>query len=477
MTAPRPRGRVRDLFLRCLGALTAIAFASLWVQLPLLLGSRGLSPACEVAPRALSLLRFGCSDALLAATAAGGVLAGLGILLGLAPRLLLPVAWLLYLSLATVGGDFLSFQWDNLLLETLAFALLVAPRGWRPRGAPSPHPVGVFLMQWLCFRLHVESGAAKLLLGDPGWRDLTAMIAYWETAPLPTWLGWWAHQLPETAQKGFAAATYVVELGVPFLLFGPRLLRPLGFLLLAGFQLGVAATANYGFFNWLSLATCLWLLDDDHLAWLAARAGRPFVPAAPRAPQPLATAAYATLALVVVPLSLLPFSRFVGPLPAWAAPLVPVYRLVAPLRSLNAYHLFASMTYVRDEVVLEGSDDGVTWREYEWRWKPGDPARAPAFVQPHQPRADFQAWFLLLGARRGAPWFDTLLGRMLADPAAVASLWAHDPFDGRAPAQLRVAVYRYRFTDRATRAATGRWWERTLEGTTTPRHRADPPPG
>jgi hypothetical protein len=471
VTPPRPRGRVRDLFLRCLGAIVAIAFASAWVQVPLLFGSRGLSPACPVAAGAPSLLRFGCSDALLSLTAGAGVVAGVGLLLGLAPRLLIPVAWVLYLSLVVVGGDFLSFQWDNLLLETLAFSLLVAPAGWRPRRAPSPHPIAVFLLQWLCFRLHVESGAAKLLLGDPGWRDLTAMIAYWETAPLPTWLGWWAHQLPETAQRGFALLTYVVELGVPFLLWGPRVLRAPGFLLLAGFQLGVAATANYGFFNWLSLATCLWMLDDDHLAWLAARAGRPLAPAAPRTPWLLATVALATLAVVLVPLSVVSFARFLGPRASLLAPLVPAYRVVAPLRSLNAYHLFASMTYVRDEVVIEGSDDGTTWQAYEWRWKPGDPARAPAFVQPHQPRADFQAWFLLLGARRGARWFDTLLDRILHDPAAVASLWAHDPFDGRAPAQVRVAVWRYRFTDRATRAATGRWWERTLEGTTAPRRR------
>ena len=78
----------------------------------------------------------------------------------------------------TIGQDFLSFQWDNLLLETAFFTLFVTPAGWRPKTPRAPAPVAIFLMQWLLFRLHVESGAAKLLGGDPTWRDLTAMVSY-----------------------------------------------------------------------------------------------------------------------------------------------------------------------------------------------------------------------------------------------------------------------------------------------------------
>src|SRR5258706_315519 len=80
----------------------------------------------------------------------------------------------------------------------------------------------VFLMPWLVFRLHVESGLAKILLGDPTWRDLTALAIYYETAPLPTWVGWWAHQLPMGVHRLASASMYLVELGLPFLLLGPR---------------------------------------------------------------------------------------------------------------------------------------------------------------------------------------------------------------------------------------------------------------
>jgi hypothetical protein len=310
------------------------------------------------------------------------------------------------------------------------------------------------VLQWLLFRLHAESGAAKLLLGDPTWRDLTAMAAYYETAPLPTWIGWWAHQMPLWAHRATSALTLVVELVVPFGIWGPRLVRRLAVVVMVALQIGVILTANYGFFNYLTLVLCLWALDDQDLG---------AAPAPPRVVRPWVTVAMAIVAIACVLLSLVPFLRLVPPLRPLATAVAPLARELDDVRSFNAYHLFASMTQVRDEITIEGSDDGIMWKEYAFRWKPGPVDRAPAFVAPHQPRVDFQAWFLPLG--HDARWFDTLLQHLLHDPAAVASLWAVDPFDGRAPRMVRVAIYRYRFTDRATRDATGAWWTRTLRGT------------
>src|SRR6185503_9162573 len=123
----------------------------------------------------------------------------------------------------------------------------IAPSGVRPRRTP-PHPAGVFLMLWLLLRLHVESGAAKLLTGDPTWRDLTAMVSYYETAPLPTWVGWYVHQLPVWAHKLTALLTFFVELVVPFAMFARSRLRAVAFVVMVALQLTVIATANYGFF-------------------------------------------------------------------------------------------------------------------------------------------------------------------------------------------------------------------------------------
>ena len=441
-----------------------VAFLSLLSQVTLLVGSQGLLPARDfLVPQrtfldAPTLFWLGHGDTTLRAAAIGGAVVSFGLILNLAPRWCLVVLWSLYLSFVTIGQDFLAFQWDNLLLESTFFALFVAPGGVRPRDAPPPHPLAVFLMLWLVFRLQVESGAAKLLLGDPTWRDLTAMTTYYETAPLPTWVGWWAHQMPLWGHRATGVFVYVTEIGLPLFVWGPPALRAAAFVGLAAMQVGVALTANYGFFNYLTVALLLFVLDDRQLG----RRPRPVEPAR-RSP------ALAGVAAAVVALSVVQFLPFVPAAQGLDQFLFPVRRTLNAFRTINSYHLFAQMTLVRREAVIEGSMDGVTWLPYEFRYKPGDPRRAPEFVAPHQPRVDFQLWFLLLGPRPGARYFDHLLVRLLQAPGVVAPLFARDPFAGAPPRLVRVAIYRYRFTDVAIRRATGAWWARELLGYSPPR--------
>jgi hypothetical protein len=193
------------------------------------------------------------------------------------------------------------------------------------------------------------------------------------------------------------------------------------------------------------------MLDDRDLGAAAATVSR-----RPRPALAVATA-------VLVPLSCVPFLVFVPALRPIVYAVAPIERATQDLLLVNAYHLFASMTLVRREPVIEGTADGETWRAYELRYEPGDVDRAPPFVAPHQPRVDFLDWFLFLGGREH-PYFDTLLDRLLHDPDAVSSLLARNPFPDAPPIALRVAVYRYRFTDLATRRATGAWWTRELLG-------------
>src|SRR5204863_1985024 len=200
------------------------------------------------------------------------------------------------------------------------------------------------------------------------------------------------------------------------------------------------ATATSRFCDYVSLPLALWVLHVGHF-------GRAAVPREPtRRPFILPLAVLALVALSVVE-----FLPFLHPPAGLEGRLLPVRRALAPFRSVNSYHLFAHMTLVRREAVIEGSADGAAWLPYEFRYKPGDPARPPPFVAPHQPRVDFQLWFLLLGPRPGARYFDTLLARLLTAPEAVAPLFARDPFPTTPPRFVRVAVYRYRFTDVATR--------------------------
>jgi len=478
----------RWVFLRGLALVFAIAFVSIWVQVDGLIGSRGVRPIAEYLEdvrrfasdaNLLDLPTLGwwsASDASLHLQCAAGVLVSLGLFAGFAPRACLLLLWGLYLSLATAGQEFLSFQWDVLLLETTVFAIPFAPASWLPRWTgvlareKPPSPVALFLVRWLLFRLMLASGWTKLAYDDASWLDGTALAFHYWTQPLPTWFGWWAHQLPEWFQRASCFVMYGIELGLPFLVFGPRILRRIAFAGLVLFQILIGLTGNYGFFNLLTILLCVPLLDDAICErWLPRRLlallGRPQTPQKGGTPGRLVQAALATLVVLQSTCTLLVNVRRLEEPPAWVAA---VDRAIGPFRSLNDYGLFRVMTKTRREIEIQGSEDGVTWKPYAFRWKPGDLDRAPAWVQPHMPRLDWQMWFAALGSPRGNRWFDPLLERLLEGSPSVLGLLARNPFPDRPPRFVRAVLFDYRFTSPSQRAAGAAYWSRTALGTYAP---------
>jgi hypothetical protein len=172
----------------------------------------------------------------------------------------------------------------------------------------------------------------------------------------------------------------------------------------------------------------------------------------------------AAIAVVVLTISLmLMFGMFRVAVP-WPAPAMTLYEWSAPFRSVNRYGLFAVMTTSRREIIVEGSDDQLTWLAYEFKHKPGDLKRQPDFVAPHQPRLDWQMWFAALGDYRRNPWFINFCYRLLQGSPEVLSLLERNPFPEAPPKYIRAVVYDYHFTDFAARRADGAWWRRELRG-------------
>ncbi len=136
---------------------------------------------------------------------------------------------------------------------------------------------------------------------------------------------------------------------------------------------------------------------------------------------------------------------------------------VSPVRSVNGYGLFRVMTTSRPELVIEVSENGQDFKEYEFRWKPGDPHRRPAFVEPHMPRLDWQMWFAALDPPGAQYWLESLARRILDGEPSVARLLGPSPLRGR-PRRVRLGYYEYRFTARAERSQNGAWWARTFRG-------------
>lgn len=442
-----------DWLYRGVMLVALLALSSLWWQIDGLIGENGILPVANFlaavhdqlgADRFLQVPTFlwiSSADAFLHG------LCGLGLLaccVGIAGRARVAIAFLVYavyLSLFYGGQIFMGYQWDLLLIECLFLsALLAAHRTW-----------GIWLFRLLLFRFMLLSGAAKLLSGDATWADASALAYHFETQPLPTALAWFAHHLPATMLKAGVYATFLIELVFPFFVFlprNPRLVAACGFVLL---ELLIGLTGSYNFFNLLTIIACLALLDDRLLHRLPTLRGvRPFR-----------------------------FGRYVV---AGAGSLIIVLGLLAvlesttrsraqnmlletfePARVVNGYGLFAVMTTQRDELIIEGSLDGASWRAYGFTFKPGEVADRPRVATPHQPRLDWQMWFAALTTLERSPWIYGLVNGLLhAEPAVLALV--EDPFAGAHPAFVRVMRYRYRFTTPEERALNGDWWSRELIG-------------
>jgi hypothetical protein len=470
----------RWLFLRLLGVIYLIAFVSLWTQIDGLIGRNGILPAGDylkaireqLGPERYWWVPTFCwispSDGFLHFQCAAGVLLSLLLIAGVAPVLDLVLLWAIYLSLSMVCREFLGFQWDILLLETGFLAIFFAPRQWLPgfsRETPPPLTL-LWLFRWLLFRLMFMSGAVKLVSADATWRNLTALTVHYETQPLPTWIGWYAHQLPAWFHKTSCGIMFVIELAAPFLIFFGRRARQIACAAFAVLMLLISLTGNYCFFNLLTVALCVLLLDDKFLSRLFSRRifARSPRTALPTKFRPVRVAGVGGFAAIILLVSVVETAARLFRAQNLPWPLPEISQFFSPLRTVNSYGLFAVMTTTRPEIVVEGSNDGVAWLAYEFRWKPGDLKRSPAFVAPHQPRLDWQMWFAALGDYRSNPWFANFLVRLLRGSPDVLALLGKDPFPGHPPRYIRAMLYEYHFTDFAKRSATGEWWRRESKG-------------
>jgi len=488
---------VRWLFLRLLAICYVIAFFSLGLQITGLLGEHGILPATEMM-RSLGehsvglgikkffLLPTFCwyraDDDFLRLQCWPGVALALLALGGVAQKLSFFLLWAFYLSLSTVGEVFLGYQWDALLLEMGLLGLLFAPASLHPVRAAA-HPVSkgsLWLIRWLLFRLMISSGAVKLLSGDPTWRDLSALNYHYQTQPLPTWIGWYAHHLPGWWHKASVIAMYAIELGVPALIIAPRRFRLSACACLIVLQLVIAATGNYGFFNLLTAVASLSLLDDQFMREHTPRRWRSVLfrwmgleprplengneSSGARAFRIMARSSAGLVLIVVGIVSSMVFLAPFGHPRSWPRPLVALYSVAAPFRSINNYGLFAVMTTNRPEIIVEGSLDGQTWLPYEFKWKPGELKRRPSFVEPHQPRLDWQMWFAALGDYRENPWFMNFCCRLLQGAPDVLALLEKNPFPKQPPLFVRATLYEYQFTTMEERSRTGNWWKREYKG-------------
>jgi hypothetical protein len=465
---------IARVYLRALALVVLIAWLSLGAQLEVLIGSNGLLPwfqAMQVLQQRHvpfwsfpSVLRLVQTDSGLWIFWSAGMLSALLALLAppsvtpsATPRVLLPISGALYSGFVIAGRTFFTFQWDNLLLESCLLAAFL----------PTDKPArwARLLFKILLFKLYWESGLAKWQSGAHDWQDGSAMEHYYETAPLPGPLGWYAHHLPIGWHHFESWATLVVELVTPLFAFGPRKLRLVAFASLTFFQLINLATANYGFFVYLALTLHLFLLDDSDVPALVRRWLEPKKDATPnrwrvwletpnglwlrRIGAPLVLTVYAGTSLVE---GLFNFA------PGWVPSSAHVLLVLAsPLPLVNNYHLFGSITTERIEPEFQ-TWDGQSWTAHDLHHKPGEVTRLPDLVAPHQPRVDFSLWFYGLRTNSSPEYVVRLLRQMCQQPHAVQPLF-REPLPER-PKAVKVVFWQYHFSTPEQRRETKAWWQR-----------------
>jgi len=483
----------RWIFLRALGLIYYSAFFSLAFQIRGLIGPHGILPAGEylqaLAERfghagywyAPTLLWISSSSRMLTGFCWVGMIASVLLVLNFWPRGMLAVCFVCFLSFVSAAQDFSAYQSDGMLLEAGFIAMFFAPPGWRPGwGEASPPSRGsLFLLIWEGFRIYFESGVAKIMGGDPQWRNFTALDEYYQNGPLPTWIGWYMQHLPHWFHATTAFVTLALELVLAWMMLLPRRVRILGFFIVTPWQIGIILSANYTFLNYLVLALGFLLLDDRFLLpYLPGFWKRSFLPAKeakplgePRAEKDwskklraqfsaLKLAFTAVMLTWIFYVTLAEMVWMVKPLPL---PTTPVSAL-EPFRIANRYGLFAGMTRGRYEIEFQGSDDGQTWVVYPFCFKPQDPSKAPGIYAPYQPRFDWNLWFASLSSWRQEPIIVRTEQSLLRGDADALLLFSGNPFPHAPPRQVRAVIWQYWFTTPAEKLSQGMWWRRQQLG-------------
>ncbi|KAM7148029.1 lipase maturation factor 1 isoform 1-T1 [Molossus nigricans] len=490
----------RIVLLRALAFIYFVAFLVAFHQNKQLIGDRGLLPckvylksvqqhfqgqagwgALSYAPTILWLLDWSHMDSNLDALA----LLGLGIssfivVTGCANMVLMTALWVLYMSLVNVGQIWYSFGWESQLLETGFLGIFLCPL-WTLSRLPRETPTSRIVLwgfRWLIFRIMLGAGLIKIR-GDQCWRDLTCMDFHYETQPVPNPMAYFLHHSPWWVHRFETLSNHFLELVVPFFVFLGRRMCVLHGALQILFQVVLIVSGNLSFLNWLTIVPSVACFDDATLGFLfpsgpgslkdqvlkmqkeGARETRP-------------TLNYGCMMRQAANLAL-------GVLVAWLS--IPVVlNLLSPkqvmnssfnpLRIVNTYGAFGSITKERTEVLLQGtaspnaSAPDAVWEDYEFKCKPGDLRRRPCLISPYHHRLDWLMWFAAFQTYEHNEWVIHLAGRLLANDAEVLSLLALNPFADRAPPRwVRGEHYRYKFSrPGGLHAADGKWWIRKRIG-------------
>ncbi|KAE8284534.1 Lipase maturation factor 1 [Larimichthys crocea] len=489
----------RIVLLRAVAFIYFVAFSVAYNQNKQLIGENGLMPcknylnsvkryvggkigmaAFAYTPSILWLLDWSDMDANLDGIAlAGMALSAFVLVTGMANMVIMVTLWVLYHSLVSVGQLWYSFGWESQLLETGFLAIFLCPL-WTLSQVPlrcPPSLICIWTFRWLIVRIMLGAGLIKIR-GDKCWRDLTCMDYHYETQPVPNPMSYYMHRSPWWFHRFETLSNHLIELVFPFFTFLGRRMCMVNGAIQILFQVVLIVSGNLSFLNWLTIVPSLACFDDASLGFLFHSGGGAKKAvleiqneeAAGRKPKP--TKGMFIRRVVNISLGIL-ISYLSTPV---------VLNLLSsrqvmntsfdPLRIVNTYGAFGSITKERTEVIFQGTlsqdpkDPDAVWKEYQFLCKPGDIYRRPCLISPYHYRLDWLMWFAAFQTYEQSEWVIHIAGRLLSNDSTVLSLLDHNPFQGREiPRWVRGEHFRYKFSQPgSSSAAQGKWWLRKRIG-------------
>ncbi|XP_029384078.1 lipase maturation factor 1 [Echeneis naucrates] len=489
----------RIVLLRSVAFIYLVAFSVAFNQNKQLIGEHGLMPcksylnsvkrfvggkigmaALAYTPSVLWFLDWDDIDANLDGIALVGMALSTFVLVtGMANMVIMATLWVLYHSLVNVGQLWYSFGWESQLLETAFLAIFLCPV-WTlsqvPRSCP-PSLICIWTFRWLIVRIMLGAGLIKIR-GDKCWRDLTCMDYHYETQPVPNPMSYYMHRSPWWFHRFETLSNHFIELIVPFFTFLGRRMCLFNGAIQILFQVVLIVSGNLSFLNWLTIVPSLACFDDASLGVLFRSGGGAknavlkiqSEDAAGRTPRP--TKGMMMRRVVNISLAVLIGYLSVPVVMNLLSSRQVMNTSFDPLRIVNTYGAFGSITKERTEVIFQGTlspdpkDPEAVWEEYQFLCKPGDVYRRPCLISPYHYRLDWLMWFAAFQTYEQSEWVIHIAGRLLSNDSVVLSLLDHNPFQGRDPPRwVRGEHFRYKFSQPgSTSAAEGKWWLRKRIG-------------